>query len=131
MNLETLLEDAFLTLHYEDTRGGLETWNIYGSDGRVHVFDTQHWRVDYRLTAEEITQVQAALARCGLYTAQDMGAGDIHDTATYTWTWALPDGRAGELQNRAYPAKTHPVMDCILAALDKIAARHVAQDETG
>jgi hypothetical protein len=125
MNTLPKIESAFLSIHYVDRHSKLETWRIYGSDGQAHIYDGKDWRADYRLTPSEITQVQAALETCGVLSAKDISSEGVHDTATLTWEWTLPDGRTGTLQNRAYPAKTHPAMNCVMDMLLDIEELHL------
>ena len=117
MNTLERAKNAFLTIHYEDSRRKLETWRIYDRNGEVQIYDGTNWRSDYRLKADEIAQVQSALKDCGVLSANAIAAGNVHDAATLIWEWKLPDGKTGRLTNRAYPAVKHPAMECVMTIL--------------
>jgi hypothetical protein len=117
MNALERAKNAFLTIHYKDSRRKLETWRIYDRNGEVHIFDGENWRTDYSLTADEIKRVQAALKDCNVLNAESISAGNVHDAATLIWEWSLPDGKTGTVTNRAYPAVKHPATECVMSML--------------
>ena len=117
MNTHERAKNAFLTIHYKDSRRDLETWRIYDQKGEVQIYDGKTWRSDYSLTAAEIQRVHAALQTCGVLSANDITAGNVHDAATLIWEWSLPDGKSGTVTNRAYPAVKHPATECVMSML--------------
>lgn len=110
---DPLPSGAFLSIQYADRRRNFTTWRVYYEDGRVEVYDGQSWWQPARLTAEQISQIKQKLADCGVFTAPDLSAEGIHDTAPITWRWRVDD-QQGQLVNAAYPAKSHPAMDCVM-----------------
>lgn len=107
---------AFLSIHYLDRPRDFHTWRVYYEDGRVDIFDGKAWWQPRRLTADQVAQVKQALRDCGLLTASDLSGEGIHDAAPITWHWRVED-RRGKLVNAAYPAKTHPAMECAMTLL--------------
>lgn len=123
-------EGAYFATRYRDSRRGLETRRVYYDDGRVEAFDGKEWWRVCELTAEQVRRAQEAVRASGLRDADDLSAAGVHDAATLTYAWAL-DGKRGQVTNHAYPARQHPAMSALDAALDPLvdAAAEPEEDE--